>query len=100
MARINVMNAIEEARKNISSRYDVSFHTLVEITEKYSTKYQIASAAFCLGYGQGFKAAKAKKNQRRERRIIYELYSKIYKTRKERACKICFDAGRTKKDKS
>lgn len=42
MARINVMNAIEEARKNISSRYDVSFHTLVEITEKYSTKYQIA----------------------------------------------------------
>lgn len=36
MARINVMNAIEEARKNISSRYDISFHTLVEITEKIS----------------------------------------------------------------
>lgn len=71
------MNAIEEARKNISSRYDISFHTLVEITEKYPTKYQIASAAFCLGYGQGLKAAKAEKNQRRERRIIYELYSKI-----------------------
>lgn len=62
MARINVMNAIEEARKNISSRYDVSFHTLVEITEKYSTKYQIASAAFCLRYGQGLKAAKAEKS--------------------------------------
>lgn len=61
MARINVMNAIEEARKNISSRYDISFHTLVEITEKYPTKYQIASAAFCLGYGQGLKAAKVEK---------------------------------------
>ena len=65
MARINVMNAIEEARKNIYdiqiSRKDISFHTLVEITEKYPTKYQIASAAFCLGYGQGLKAAKAEK---------------------------------------
>ena len=62
MARINVMNAIEEARKNMSSRYDVSFHTLVEITEKFPTKYEIASNAFCLGYLQGMKAAKAEKD--------------------------------------
>ena len=62
MAKINVMNAIEEARKNMSSRYDVSFHTLLEITEKFPTKYEIASNAFCLGYLQGMKAAKAEQN--------------------------------------
>lgn len=62
MAKINVMNAIEKGRKAISSKYDVSCDALVEITEKFPTKYQIASAAFALGYGRGMKAAKAEKN--------------------------------------
>lgn len=62
MAKINVMNAIEEARKEISSKYDVKGSTLIEIIEMFQHPYLIASNAFCLGYLQGMKAAKTEQN--------------------------------------
>lgn len=70
MAKINVMNAIEEARKEISSKYDVKGSTLIEIIEMFQHPYLIASNAFCLGYGQGKKAAEIEKDSVKEEKLM------------------------------
>ena len=65
MAQLNVMKTIEEARKDISAKYDVSASALNEIIENFYHPYSIASAAFALGYAQGMKAARAEENRKK-----------------------------------
>ena len=58
MARINLKRAIDEGRKIINPRYDMSFEQL-KILEKTSDIKDLIYDAFSFGYLQGTKAAKA-----------------------------------------
>lgn len=58
MARINLEKAIEEGRKIINSRYDMSFNQLVQLAEDPDIVRSISNA-FSFGFLQGTKAARA-----------------------------------------
>ena len=57
MARINLKRAIDEGRKIINPRYDMSFEQL-KILEKTSDIKDLIYDAISFGYLQGTKAAK------------------------------------------
>lgn len=66
MAQLNVMRAIEKARKDIPVGYTMTAATMCELYEKNSkgrscdNLWDMLNDGFYLGYAQGVKATKAK----------------------------------------
>lgn len=57
MARLNLERAIKEGLKIINERYDLSYCQTIELMA--GSDLDKVHNSFCLGYFQGYKAAKA-----------------------------------------
>lgn len=60
MARVqNVMQLIEETKRSIDVKYDMSIDHIKDIKEQSNNFFDLISNGFIFGYAQGMKAAKA-----------------------------------------
>lgn len=74
MARIkNVVKKAESIHGTINTFYDITGNDVTELIEHYKLPYELACAAFRIGYMQGSKAeqAKMKKEGAKSGRVNY-----------------------------
>ncbi len=66
MPRVNVKKAIENSRKLIKERYDMSMGDANEIIQISRSDWEIVCNGFSFGYIQGYKAAMNEMQNRKE----------------------------------
>lgn len=49
----------ESMKDKVNIRYGIDLGQMIELCHRYIGRFELAHAAFCLGYMQGMKAAKA-----------------------------------------
>ncbi len=55
----NILEKAESMRGKINPRYDISYQQTSELYHGSRNSFEAVSNAFCIGYMQGMKAAKA-----------------------------------------
>lgn len=70
MKKSNLMEKIEQSRKLVKSRYDLTFEEIMTLIENCRNEFDMVTMPFIYGYAQGRKAAIAEMKKTREAKAV------------------------------